>query len=130
MKSLPRIVTRVVLAACSLGVSAAHGEGLTGQYLATGNFSTQDSVMPSINNRLTMNEAPTWTKGNFDFRLEQYVENSFHGINDTMVREHKFEAQANYNYPLTPQLSATAGVLRHENHTFRDNYFWGVAGLV
>lgn len=46
--------------------------------------------------RLTANDAPAWTKGNFDFRLEQYVENSFHGPDDSQVREHKFEAQANY----------------------------------
>ena len=113
-----------------LSSSVVYGEGLTGQYLATGNFSTQDRLLPSMNNRLTMNYAPPWTVGNFDFRLEQYVENSFHGTNNAMVRERKFEGQINYNYPLTSHLSATAGVLRHENHTFRDNYFWGVAGLV
>ena len=83
-----------------------------------------------MNNRLTANYAPAWTSGNMDVRIEQYVENSFHGVNDSLVRERKFEAQANFNYPLTKELSATFGVLRHTNSTFRDNYNWAVAGLV
>lgn len=129
-RKLLRSAGRAAVGISFLWCGVVHGEGFTGQYLATGNFSTQDSLMPSMNNRLTMNATPSWTTGNFDFRLEQYVENSFHGTNDSMVRERKFEGQVNYNYPLTPQLSATVGALRHENHTFRDNYFWGVAGLV
>ena len=114
----------------SIGLENASAEGLTGQYLATGNFAAEGSIKPSMNNRLTANYAPTWTPGNFDVRVEQYVENSFHGTNDSLVRERKFEAQANFNYPLTNELSATVGFLRHTNSTFRDNYNWALAGLV
>lgn len=101
----------------------------SGQYLATGNLSTQTALMPSLNSRLTARYAPGWTRGNFDFRLERYTENSYHAANGDMVRERKFEAQANYNYPLTEHLNAVVGLLRHENYTFRDNYYWAVAGL-
>lgn len=123
--------TRLGLAACAFAgaCSAAHAEGWTGQYLATFNASTIGEALPSMNNRLTANYAPAWTNGNFDFRLEQYVENSFHGPNDTQVREHKYEEQANYNHPLTEHLNSVVGLLHHSNSTFRDNYWWGIAGL-
>lgn len=119
------VATFVLAAACT----TAHAEGLTGQYLATFNASTIGETMPSMNNRLTANYAPAWTKGNFDFRLEQYVENSFHGPNDRQVRERKYEQQASYNHPLTEQLNAVVGLLHHSNSTFRDSYWWGIAGL-
>ena len=109
--------------------NAHAADALTGQYLATGNLSTQTTLMPSLNSRLKANYAPGWTTGNFDFRLERYTENSYHAANGDMVRERKFEAQANYNYPLTEHLNAVVGLLRHENYTFRDNYYWSVAGL-
>ncbi len=101
----------------------------TGQYLTTGNLSTQTSLMPSLNSRLTANYVPGWAKGNFDFRVERYTENSYHTDDGHMVRERKFEAQANYNYPLTEHLNAVVGILRHENYTFKDNYNWSVVGL-
>ena len=114
----------------SLGFGGASAEEFSGQYLATGNFAAEGSIKPSMNNRLTAKYAPAWTSGNFDVRLDQYVENSFHDINNGLVREKKFEAQANFNYPITKELSATAGLLRHTNSTFRDNYNWAIAGIV
>ena len=108
---------------------AAHADGFTGQYLATGNLSTQSRLMPSLNSRLTGNYASSALKGNFDFRLERYTENSFHTNDASMTRERKGEAQVNFNFPLTEHFTATVGVLRHENYTFRDNYNWAVAGL-
>lgn len=115
----------------ALGVGCANAEGLTGQYLAAVNFSAEGHIAPSMNNRLTANYAPAWMPGNFDVKLfDQYVENSFHGTNDTLVRERKFEAQVNFNYPITEALSATIGMLRHTNSTFRDNYNWAIAGIV
>lgn len=102
----------------------------SGQYLATLNLSTQEALMPSLNNRLAINYSPTWMQGNLDFRIENYTENSYHTDNGDMVRERKFETQLNYNYRLTDKLNATAGLLRHENYTFRDNYYWAIAGLM
>lgn len=121
--------------ACFMGLSfqvfqCANAEGLTGQYLATINFAAEGSIKPSLNNRLTTNYAPAWTSANMDIRAEQYVENSFHGTNNSLARERKLETQANLNYPLTKELSATVGFLRHTNSTFRDNYNWAIAGLV
>ena len=102
---------------------------LSGQFLATGNISTQNALMPSVNSRFTASFAPKWAVGNLDFRLENYTENSYHAAGNEMVRERKFETQLNYNYPLTEHLNAIVGILRHENYTFKDNYYWGVAGL-
>ena len=131
MKPEHIVLTRVGLATCALVVSCpvAHADGWTGQYLATFNASTVGKTLPSMNNRLTANDAPAWIKGNVDFRLEQYVENSFHGPNDSQVRERKLEEQANYNHPLTEHLNAVVGLLHHSNSTFRDNYWWGIAGF-
>jgi len=111
------------------GTAYAAADTFTGQFLTNGNLSTQTALMPSLNGRLTANYAPSWMKGNVDFRLERYTENSYHAANGDMVRERKFEAQMNYNLPLTEHLNAVFGVLRHENYTFQDNYNWGVAGL-
>lgn len=116
------------LALCYLATEA-RAEEFSGQYLATGNVSTVAPAMPSLNNRLTANYAPAGLKGNFDFRLERYTENSYHTDDGAMTRERKFEGQVNFNYPLTEHLKATVGGLRHENYTFRDNYNWAVAGL-
>ena len=115
---------------CTLGINDAAANELTGQYLATGNFATEIAITPSMNNRLTGHYAPIWTLVNLDLRVEQYVENSYHDVNNGLVREHKFEAQINLNYPITKELNATVGLLRHENYTFKDNYYWAVAGLV
>ena len=108
------------LALCYLATEA-RAEEFSGQYLATGNVSTAAPAMPSLNNRLTANYAPAGLKGNFDFRLERYTENSYHTDDGAMTRERKFEGQVNFNYPLTEHLKATVGGLRHENYTFRDN---------
>lgn len=115
---------------CTLGINVATADELTGQYLATGNFATENAILPSMNNRLTGHYAPKWTLVNLDLRVEQYVENSYHDVNNSLVREHKFEAQINLNYPITKELNATVGLLRHENTTFKDNYYWAVAGLI
>lgn len=112
------------------GNGTVHAEGFTGQYMATGNLSTQTALMPSMNNKLTANYAPSWMTGNFDFRVEQYTETSYHGKDGAIVREHKQEEQFNYNLPLTEHLSATTGILHHDNSTFPDDYWWGIAGLV
>ncbi|OLL27254.1 hypothetical protein BTH42_33515 [Burkholderia sp. SRS-W-2-2016] len=112
------------------GYGVAYADEFTGQYLATANLSTQTRLEPSLNNRVTANYAPSWMKGNFDFRIEQYTENSYHGVDNAMVRERKLEEQINYNYPLTEKIYATVGILHHNNFTFTDNYYWGVAGLV
>lgn len=126
----PSSIATCLLGLSSLAFGCAMAGELTGQYLVTGNVAAEGSIGPSINSRLTANYAPAWTSGNMDFRIEQYVENSYHGINDSLVEERKFEAQANFNYPLSKNLSATVGVLRHTNSTFQDNYYWGIAGLV
>ena len=113
-------LTPVGVVTCALAVACttAHADGLTGQYLATFNASTIGKTLPSMNNRLTANYAPAWTKGNFDLRLEQYVENSFHGPNDSQVRERKYEEQVSYNHPLTDHRNAVAGLLHHSNSLF------------
>lgn len=124
---------KIYLASAAFGLcylaTEARAEEFSGQYLVTGNVSTQTPAMPSLNNRLTANYAPAGLKGNFDFRLERYTENSYHTDDGAMTRERKFEGQVNFNYPLTEHLNATVGGLRHENYTFRDNYNWAVAGL-
>lgn len=124
---------KIYLASAAFGLcylaTEARAKEFSGQYLVTGNVSTQTPAMPSLNNRLTANYAPAGLKGNFDFRLERYTENSYHTDDGAMTRERKFEGQVNFNYPLTEHLNATVGGLRHENYTFRDNYNWAVAGL-
>ena len=115
---------------CTLEINDVAADELTGQYLATGNFATENAITPSMNNKLTGHYAPIRTLLNLDLRIEQYVENSYHAVNNRLVREHKFEAQFNLNYPITKELTATGGLLRHENYTFTDNYYWAVAGLV
>ncbi len=107
----------------------AHAEGLTGQYLATGNASTISTSLPSLNNRLTLNYAPSQITGAFDGRVELYNEPSFHSIDHHLVNEHKREIQLNYTYPVFDHLALIAGYLYHENRTFRDNYYWAIAGL-
>lgn len=121
-------LSSLMLTRCCLAAQV-QAEEFSGQYLVTGNVSTQAPAMPSLNNRLTANYAPPALKGNFDFRLERYTENSYHTDDGAMTRERKFEGQVNFNYPLTEHFNATVGALRHENYTFRDNYNWAVAGL-
>lgn len=106
-----------------------HAEGLTGQYLGTGNISTLGESLSSFNQRLGLNYAPAWTSGNFDYRYERYTEPSFHGTGNSQVNERKLESQLMYNYPINEHLTANVGGLYHANRTFRDNYFWAMAGL-
>lgn len=107
----------------------AHAGGLTGQYLATGNISTLSESLPSLNNRLSLNYAPSRIPGAFDARVEFYTEPSFHSADHHLVNEHKREMQLNYTYPLFDHLALIAGYLYHENQTFRDTYTWAIAGL-
>lgn len=127
---MKKSMLQVLMLGMLCGLAAqTRAEEFTGQYLITGNVSTQAPAMPSLNNRLTANYAPPAMKGNFDFRLERYTENSYHTDDGAMTRERKFEGQVNFNYPLTEHLNVTVGALRHENYTFRDNYNWAVVGL-
>lgn len=107
----------------------AHAEQLSGQYLATGNVSTLSEPLLSLNNRLTLNYAPMSFPGNFDARVEFYNEPSFHSADHRIVTEHKREIQLNYSYPLVDHLSLIVGYLYHANRTFRDDYYWAIAGL-
>lgn len=107
----------------------ARAAGLTGQYLATGNISTISESLPSLNNRLSLNYAPSRIPGAFDARVEFYTEPSFHSADNQIVNEHKRELQLNYSYPLFDHLALIAGYLYHGNRTFRDNYSWAIAGL-
>ena len=117
------------LAAASLFFGHTHAEGLTGQYLGTGNVSTLGESLTSFNQRLGLNYAPAWTSGNFDYRYERYTEPSFHGAGNSQVNERKFESQLMYNHPINEHLTANVGYLYHANRTFRDNYHWAMAGL-
>ena len=109
--------------------SSARAEGLKGQFLVTGNVSTIGESLTSFNHRLGLSYAPTWTPGNFDYRYERYTEPSFHGQNGAQVNERKLESQLMYSHPLNERFSVTAGGLYHTNKTFRDNYYWAVAGM-
>ncbi|MDE2600444.1 MAG: hypothetical protein KGL40_12560 [Rhodocyclaceae bacterium] len=119
----------VALAISSILMPAAHAEGLTGQYLATGNVSTIGESLTSMNNRIGINYAPTSMPGNFDYRFESYTETSFHGAGDTQVNERKLENQLMYNYPLNEHVTATVGGLYHTNYTFQDTYYWAMGGV-
>lgn len=125
--------TETLIGALALAGAAmtpsAQAEGLTGQYLATGNVSTIGNAMPSLNNRVTLSYAPASIPGSFDYRLERYTESSFHGVGDSQVNERKLESQLMYSYPLNEHVTATAGGLYHTNYTFQDRYYWAVAGL-
>ena len=120
-----KLMTAILLAA----PCAAYAGDLTGQFVGTGNLSTQTQLMPSLNTRVTANYALSTVKSNLDLRLERYTENSYHTADASMTRERKAEVQLNFNLPLTEHFTATVGALRHENYTFRDNYNWTVAGV-
>lgn len=109
----------------------AHADdtSLSGSYLMTGNISTIDAPITSMNHRIGLNFKPSWSKGNFDYRAESYTETSFHSIDGSIVNEHKFETQLNYSQPITDVFGVTSGMLYHTNYTFPDTYFWGVAGV-
>ena len=101
----------------------------SGSYLLTGNISAIDKAITSANNRLGLNVKPSWSTGNFDLRAESYTETSFHTPDKSIVNEHKLETQLNYNYPISDIFGITGGMLYHQNDTFRDQYFWAIAGL-
>ena len=110
-------------------IAQADEATFSGSYLLTGNVSTIDEAVTSANNRLGLNYKPTWSKGNFDFRVESYTETSFHTPDRSIINEHKFETQLNYNHPISDMFGLTGGILYHQNNTFRDQYFWAIAGL-
>lgn len=122
-------ISVTAFAVASMFVGHIHAEGLTGQYLGTGNISTLGESLSSLNQKLGLNYAPAWTSGNFDYRYERYTEPSFHGAGNSQVNERKFESQLMYNHPINDHLTANVGYLYHANRTFRDNYHWAVAGL-
>lgn len=122
------LITLIAISAITV-LPMARAEGLTGQYLATGNLSTIGKSLTSMNNRVGLNYAPTSIPGNFDYRFESYTETSFHGVGDTQVNERKLENQLMYNYPLTEHIAATVGGLYHTNYTFQDTYYWAIGGL-
>lgn len=107
----------------------ADESAFSGSYLLTGNISTIDEAVTSANNRLGLNYKPSWSKGNFDLRVESFTETSFHTPDKSIVNEHKFETQLNYNYPINDIFGVTGGILYHQNDTFRDQYFWAITGL-
>ncbi len=108
----------------------AYAGALTGQYLVTGNVSTISTPLLSLNSRFALNYASLRIVGSFDGRVEFYNEPSFHSADHSIVTEHKREMQLNYNYPLVDHLTLIVGYLYHENRTFRDNYYWAIAGLI
>ena len=115
-------------------IAQADEATFSGSYLLTGNISTIDEAITSANNRLGLSYKPTWSKGNFDFRAESYTETSFHTPDRSIINEHKFETQLNYNHAINTIFgndifSITGGILYHQNNTFRDQYFWAIAGL-
>lgn len=126
---LKRIFWALALVALSGSPARLRAEELTGQYLATGNVSAISTPLLSLNNRLGINYAPSQIRGSFDWRAELYNEPSFHSAGHRIVTEHKREVQLNYSIPLNAHLTATAGYLYHDNATFRDRYFWALAGL-
>ena len=102
---------------------------LTGNFLFTGNASTLDRPLPSLNERLTLDYA--LPRGQIlDLRVENYYEGSYNqnppGILYRNINEQKLEIQGTYIYPLTSVFSLSGAVLHHENFTFRDNYEWGI----
>lgn len=125
------LLCAVAMGCLALTNATAHAEdsSVTGSYMVTGNLSTIDKHISSINNRVGLNFKPSWSAGNFDYRAESYTETSFHSSDGSIVNEHKFETQINYNYPVSNIFGLTGGVLYHNNYTFPDTYYWGVAGF-
>ena len=125
------LLCAVAMGCLALTNVAAHAEdsSVTGSYMVTGNVSTIDERISSINNRIGLNFKPSWSAGNFDYRSESYTEPSFHSADGSIVNEHKFETQINYNHPISNIFGLTGGVLYHSNYTFPDTYYWGIAGF-
>lgn len=109
--------------------ASADESSFTGSYLMTGNASTIDTPITSVNHRIGLNFKPASSAGNFDYRAESYTEPSFHSPDGSIINEHKFETQLNYSHPLTDIVGITGGVLYHTNDTFPDTYYWGLVGL-
>lgn len=102
---------------------------LTGNILLTGNASTIDRPLPSLNEKLTLDYA--LPEGQvLDLRVENYYEGSFNqnppGVLGHHINEHKFEIQATYTHPIDSIFSVSAAILHHENFTFQDNYEWAI----
>ena len=77
--------------------SPAHASSpLTGNMLFTGNLSTLDRPLPSLNERLTLDYTLP-DKQIFDLRIENYYESSYNenppGVLGRNISEHKFEIQ-------------------------------------
>ena len=105
---------------------------LTGNLLFTGNVSTLDRPLPSLNERLTLDYA--LPRGQIlDLRVENYYEGSYNqnppGVLGRNINEEKLEIQGTYTYPLTSVFSLSGAILHHENFTFRDNYEWAITTL-
>ena len=128
LKDLFLITSLSILSLVNL-IAQADEATFSGSYLLTGNISTIDEAITSANNRLGLSYKPTWSKGNFDFRAESYTETSFHTPDRSIINEHKFETQLNYNHPISDMFGLIGGILYHQNNTFRDQYFWAIAGL-
>lgn len=130
--SLKKLLALTLLSSSMLLSSYVNADdsSLSGSYLMTGNISAIDAPITSMNNRIALNFKPSWSKGNFDYRAESYTETSFHSVDSSIVNEHKFETQLNYNQPVTDIFGVTGGMLYHTNYTFPDTYFWSVAGVI
>ena len=105
---------------------------LTGNLLFTGNVSTLDRPLPSLNERLTLDYA--LPRGHIlDLRIENYYEGSYNenppNILGRNINEQKLEIQGTYTYPFTSVFSLSGAILHHENFTFRDNYEWAITTL-
>lgn len=133
LKNLQLIFSLSILFLANL-IAQADEAVFSGSYLLTGNISTIDKAITSANNRLGLNVKPSWSSGNFDFRVESYTETSFHTPDKSIVNEHKLETQLNYNHAINTIFGndifgITGGMLYHQNDTFRDQYFWAITGL-
>ena len=104
-------------------------EELSGSYAATGSVTTLDAPITSLGHRVDITYKPISLDGRFDYRAETYTETSFHGIENSLINEHKFETQLMYSSPLNSIISASGGLLYHENYTFPDTYFWAIASI-
>lgn len=105
---------------------------LTGNLFLTGNVSTRDRPLPSLNEKLTLDYALPHDQV-LDLRVENYYEGSYNenppGVLGHNINEHKLEIQGTYTYPITSVFSVSGAVLHHENFTFPDNYEWGIVTL-
>jgi hypothetical protein len=100
--------------------------------LLTGNVSVLDRPLPSLNEKLTLDD--TLTSGQvIDLRIENYTEGSYNenppGVLGRNINEHKLELQLTYTRPLISLFSVSGAILHHENFTFDDTYWWAIGTL-